>query len=57
MRTIKRIINHIDNQNDVTLGYIINETNRLRPTMQAVEDHILKHAAITIPHSNKSPAA
>lgn len=40
-RTIKRLMNHIDDKKNVTLGYIINEVNRLRLPMQAIEDRIL----------------
>jgi integrase len=39
-RTIKRLMNHIDDKKNVTLGYIINEVNRLRAPMQAIEDRI-----------------
>jgi integrase len=39
-RTIKRLMNHIDDRKNVTLGYIINEVNRLRAPMQAIEDRI-----------------
>jgi integrase len=40
-RTIKRLMNHVDNQNDVTLGYIIHDVDRLREPMQKIEDYIL----------------
>jgi integrase len=40
-RTIKRMLNHKDDPNNVTLGYIVAEVNRLRKPMQAVEDRIL----------------
>jgi integrase len=40
-RTIKRLMNHIDDKKNVTLGYIINEVERLRIPMQAIEDRIL----------------
>lgn len=39
-RTIKRLMNHIDDRKNVTLGYIINEVNRLRAPMQSIEDRI-----------------
>jgi integrase len=39
-RTIKRLMNHIDDKKNVTLGYIINEVNRLRAPMQSIEDRL-----------------
>lgn len=39
-RTIKRLMNHKDDKRNVTFGYIINEVDRLRAPMQAVEDRI-----------------
>lgn len=42
---LKHLINH-KSSNDVTLGYIINEVERLRVHMQRITDHILKSAGL-----------
>jgi integrase len=44
--TLKRLINHRTDSNDVTAGYIIADVDRLREPMQRITDFILEHATI-----------
>lgn len=43
---LKRLVNHKADKTDVTEGYIQLDAERLRKPMQAITDHILKHAKI-----------
>jgi integrase len=43
---LKRLLNHTINNGDVTAGYIVPTTDRLRPTMQRIEDSLLRHAGV-----------
>ncbi|HEY8095886.1 MAG TPA: hypothetical protein VIE65_07280, partial [Methylobacter sp.] len=44
--TVKALVNHKSNNNDVTSGYIQLTTERLRKPMQSITDFILKSAGI-----------
>ena len=43
---LKRLLNHTIDSNDVTAGYIVPTTDRLRPVMQRIEDTLLRHAGV-----------
>jgi integrase len=38
---LKRLLNHSARTDDVTAGYVVKNTEKLRPLMQKVTDHIL----------------
>ena len=38
---LKRLLNHSVRADDVTAGYVVKNTEKLRPLMQKVTDHIL----------------
>lgn len=42
--SLKRLLNHTIDNGDVTAGYVIPSLDRLRPTMQRIEDALLRHA-------------
>jgi len=44
--TLKRMLNHTIEGNDVTAGYIVPTTDRLRAPMQLIEDQILRDAGV-----------
>ncbi|MEQ6886467.1 integrase family protein [Salicola sp. Rm-C-2C1-2] len=44
--SLKRMLNHTITNDDVTSGYIIPTTERLREPMQRIEDAILRHAGV-----------
>jgi integrase len=44
--TLKRMLNHTIEGNDVTAGYIVPTTDRLRTPMQLIEDQILRDAGV-----------
>jgi len=44
--TLKRMLNHTIEGNDVTAGYIVPTTDRLRTPMQLIEDQILRDAGL-----------
>ena len=44
--SLKRLINHRSNRNDVTAGYVIANVERLREPMQRITDFILEQAEI-----------
>lgn len=43
---LKKLLNHTVDNGDVTSGYIVPTTDRLRPVMQRVEDKLLRDAGI-----------
>lgn len=44
--TLKRMLNHTVESNDVTAGYVVVSTDDLRPIMQRIEDQILTDAGL-----------